>query len=193
MMDRAEFSAKIEQISESLDNMLKNCDVSSAVITVARMISDAIRSGNKLLICGNGGSAADAQHVAGEMVCRFYKDRMPFSAIALSTDSSVLTAISNDYCYAEVFSRQVLAHGREGDVLLGITTSGNSENVKSALRTAKGMGMKTILLTGNNGNGIASEVDAAIRVPSAVTPRIQEMHLIIEHIICEAVEKVLCE
>lgn len=191
-MNAMRSSGTIVQIIGSLERMTQDQGLLKAITETVTMIVQAMKKGNKLLICGNGGSAADAQHVAGELVCRFYKDRMPLPALALSTDSSVLTAISNDYSYKDVFSRQVLAHGREGDILLGISTSGNSENVKCALLTAKEIGMRTVLLTGQNGNGIASSVDVAMRVPSAITPRIQEMHLIIEHLICEAVEEAIC-
>jgi len=152
-------------------------------------IISAIRSGNKLLICGNGGSAADAQHMAGEFLCRFYKDREPLPAIALTTDTSVITAISNDYDYDQVFARQIKALGRKGDVLLGISTSGSSKNVLEAFKAARQMEIKTILLTGQTEKEIAQYSDIVIKTPSTDTPRIQEMHLLIEHIICELVEE----
>jgi len=155
----------------------------------ARIIINALKSGNKLMICGNGGSAADAQHIAGEFVCRFYIDREPLPAIALSTDTSVITSISNDYSYDHIFSRQVKALGRSDDVLLGISTSGSSVNVLEAFKAAREMGIKTILLSGATEKAIAAHSDIVIKTPSTDTPRIQEMHLIIEHIICEMVEK----
>jgi len=153
------------------------------------LIIDALKFGKKLMICGNGGSAADAQHMAGEFVCRFYKDRKPLPAIALTTDTSIMTAISNDYSYDQVFVRQIIAIGKAGDVLLGITTSGKSRNILEAFKVASEMGIKTILLTGDYGRTIAPFSDIIIQTPASATPRIQEMHLIIEHIICELVEE----
>lgn len=182
------------RIKEAIDNLNKLCfDVTTIklISDVANLIVDAIKSGNKLIICGNGGSAADAQHVAGEFMCRFYKDREPLPAIALTTDTSVLTSISNDYSYDDVFSRQVKALGKSGDVLLGISTSGSSGNVLEAFKTAQVMGVKTVLLTGETEKAIAAHSNIVIKTPSSDTPRIQEMHLLIEHIICEIVEKEL--
>jgi D-sedoheptulose 7-phosphate isomerase len=182
------------RIKEAIDNLNKLCfDVTTIklISDVANLIVDAIKSGNKLIICGNGGSAADAQHVAGEFMCRFYKDREPLPAIALTTDTSVLTSISNDFSYDEVFSRQVKALGKNGDVLLGISTSGSSGNVLEAFKTAQVMGVKTVLLTGETEKAIAAHSNIVIKTPSSDTPRIQEMHLLIEHIICEIVEKEL--
>ena len=173
---------------ENLQKLNSNNDVLNRITDAARLIVYAIKSGNKLMICGNGGSAADAQHVAGEFVCRFYKDREPLPAIALTTDTSVLTSISNDYSYDDVFSRQVKALGKSGDVLLGISTSGSSMNVLEAFKTAQAMGIKTVLLTGQIEKEIAKISDLTIHTPSTDTPRIQEMHLLIEHIICEIVE-----
>jgi len=192
MISTADFSVRIGQVSGSLDRMAKDQGLLSTVIAVADLIAKAMRRGNKLLICGNGGSAADAQHMAGEFVCRFCKDRAPLPALALSTDTSVLTAISNDYSYADVFGRQVLAHGRKGDVLFGISTSGNSGNIKCAFEAAKGIGVKTVLLTGEGPHYMESLADIVINAPSTETPRIQEMHLIIEHVICEAIEGKIC-
>ena len=182
------------RIKEAIDNLNKLCfDVTTIklISDVANLIVDAIKSGNKLIICGNGGSAADAQHVAGEFMCRFYKDREPLPAIALTTDTSVLTSIANDFSYDEVFSRQVKALGKNGDVLLGISTSGSSGNVLEAFKTAQVMGVKTVLLTGETEKAIAAHSNIVIKTPSSDTPRIQEMHLLIEHIICEIVEKEL--
>ena len=173
---------------ENLQELNSNNDVLNRITDAARLIVDAIKSGNKLMICGNGGSAADAQHMAGEFVCRFYKDREPLPAIALTTDTSVMTAISNDYSYDHIFSRQVKALGKKGDVLLGISTSGSSGNVLEAFKTAREIGVKTVFLTGEAEREIAKISDIVIKAPSADTPRIQEMHLLIEHIICEIVE-----
>jgi len=192
MMSAIDFSERIGQVSHSLDRMAKDRELLSTVIAVADLIAEAMQRGNKLLICGNGGSAADAQHMAGEFVCRFHKDRAPLPALALSTDTSVLTAISNDYSYTDVFGRQVLAHGKEGDVLFGISTSGNSENVRCAFEAAKRLGVRTVLLTGERPSDMETLADVIIKAPSTNTPRIQEMHLIIEHVICEAIEERIC-
>lgn len=162
------------------------------ILRASSAIADSIRKGNKLMICGNGGSAADAQHLAGEFICRFLRNREPLPAVALTTDSSVLTSISNDYSYSSVFDRQVRALGKEGDVLLGISTSGNSANVLNALSEAGRRGVMTILLTGRT-QGAEGPADLVISVPSTSTPRIQEMHLVIEHIIAELVEQELCK
>jgi D-sedoheptulose 7-phosphate isomerase len=156
------------------------------------MMSDVFRNGGKLLICGNGGSAADAQHVAAELVSRLTKDfeRPGLPAIALTTDTSFLTAYANDVDFEGVFERQVQALGREGDLLIGISTSGNSPNVLRAVAYAKAHGMKTIGLTGNSGR-LSSEADCAVAVPSADTQYIQESLLAVEHIACELVERTL--
>jgi D-sedoheptulose 7-phosphate isomerase len=184
---------RINTTLQNLRNLLADDDTLKQISEVAEIIANAVESGNKLMICGNGGSAADAQHIAGEFLCRLYKDRQPLPAIAISTDTSVITSISNDYSYHKVFSRQVKALGKKGDVLLGISTSGTSGNVLEALKTAKEIGIKTILLTGATEKTIAGISDIIIRTPSVDTPRIQEMHLIIEHIICEIVEKEIFE
>ena len=180
------------RLQETLDNcnkLLKDDQFIKLISKTADLITDAVKSGNKLMICGNGGSAADAQHIAGEFVCRFYIDRKPMPAIALSTDTSILTSISNDYSYDDIFSRQVMAIGKSGDVLLGISTSGSSMNVLKAFKVAKELNIKALLLTGNVEREIAKFSDIVIKAPSNDTPRIQEMHLVIEHIICEIVEK----
>jgi len=179
---------RITQSVSNLQTLLSDDSAIGHIANVAELIVDAIKSGNKLMICGNGGSAADAQHMAGEFVCRFYKDREPLPAIALTTDTSVLTSISNDYSYDHIFSRQVKALGKKGDVLLGVSTSGSSRNVLEAFEIAKKLGIKTILLTGEKEKDIAKISNVVIKAPSTDTPRIQEMHLLIEHIICEIVE-----
>ena len=152
-------------------------------------IQDSIQLGNKLLICGNGGSAGDAQHMAGEFLCRFYFDRNPLPAIALTTDTSTITAIANDYSYDEVFSRQVTALGKSGDVLLGITTSGNSRNIELAFEVAKENEIATLLLSGKTGGRLKEMADLSILIPSTETPRIQEFHIMVEHYICQEIEK----
>ncbi len=180
---------RIKDTIEHLNRLLNNKKYIDAISETIDVIVNCLKEGNKLMLCGNGGSAADCQHIAGEFLCRFYKDREPMSAIALTTDTSVLTSISNDYSYSDVFSRQVKGLGKEGDILLGISTSGNSENIREAFREAKNLKIKTILLTGEKGGQIAEFSDIIITSPSSNTPRIQEMHLLIEHIICEDVEE----
>lgn len=165
---------------DSLDS-----DVSASV----EIIGSALRNKRKLMICGNGGSAADSQHIAAEFTGRFIKDRPPIAALALSTDTSALTCIGNDYSFAEVFSRQLRALGQSGDCLLGISTSGNSKNVIQAVLAAKEMGIKTVGLLGRDGGKLKSLCDCAIVVPSDVTARIQEAHILIGHSICGAVEQ----
>jgi len=160
---------------------------------VVEIIYNALKNGNKILICGNGGSAADAQHFAAEIVGRFKLERKGFPAIALTTDTSILTAIGNDYGFDVIFERQVEALGKEGDVLVGISTSGNSENVIKAVNKAKEMGIHTIGLLGKGGGKLKDMVDLALVVPSNDTARIQECHLTIYHVICEEVEKKLVE
>jgi D-sedoheptulose 7-phosphate isomerase len=151
----------------------------------------SLKAGGKVLICGNGGSASDSQHMAAEFTGRFIKDRPPLAAIALSTDTSALTCISNDYSFAEVFSRQVQALGRPGDCLIGISTSGNSENVLRAVDAATAIGMTTIGLLGREGGKLAPRCKHNIIVPSQVTARIQEAHILIIHTMCGAVESAL--
>jgi D-sedoheptulose 7-phosphate isomerase len=153
------------------------------------LISKAFLNGSKLMLCGNGGSAADSQHIAAEMTGRFIKDRKPLPAIALTTDTSALTCIANDFSFEHVFSRQVSALGRSGDVLLAISTSGNSENVIKAVHAAKDLGIKTVALTGRDGGKIQSIADFSIVVPSQTTARIQEAHIFIGHILCGLIEK----
>lgn len=158
---------------------------------VAELCVETYRNGNKILIAGNGGSAADAQHFAGELVSRFYFDRQPLSAIALTTDTSVLTAIGNDYGYEDIFARQIHAHGRPGDLFIGISTSGNSPNILKAIAAARGKSMAVVGLGGENGGKMRDACDHCLCVPSLSTPRIQECHLVMEHIICCSVEQAL--
>ena len=152
------------------------------------IVTEALQRGNKVLLCGNGGSAADAQHIAAELTGRFKIERMPLPGIALTTDTSALTAIGNDYGFDQVFSRQVAALAKEGDVVIGISTSGNSLNVIYALETAKEMGCKAIGLTGKGGGKMNDVCDLNIIVPSDDTARIQEMHILIGHILCQLVD-----
>jgi D-sedoheptulose 7-phosphate isomerase len=158
------------------------------VVQSAETIVTTLRSGGKVLIAGNGGSAADAQHIAGEFVSRFHYDRPGLAAIALTTDTSILTAIGNDYGYERLFSRQVQALGREGDVFVGISTSGNSANVIAAFEEAQKMKLTTIGFTGAKGGKMLDLCDITLRMPSTETPKIQEGHIAIGHIICGLVE-----
>jgi D-sedoheptulose 7-phosphate isomerase len=158
----------------------------------ALLITESLRRGGRLLICGNGGSAADSQHLATELVSRFYLERKALDAEALTINTSSLTAIANDYEFDRVFSRQVEAKGRAGDVLLGISTSGNSSNVIQAINSAKSIGMATIAMTGSNSlSTMARIADVWIGVPSSDTPRIQEAHILIGHILCQIIERAL--
>ena len=161
------------------------------LIQVVRMIVDAFKGGNKVLLFGNGGSAADAQHIAAEFVNRFLIERPPLPALALSTDTSVLTSISNDYGYVDSFAKQIKALGKRGDVAIGISTSGSAANVIKAVKVAKEMGLKTVGLAGNDGGELAKGVDIALIVASPVTPRIQEVHITIGHVLCEMVDRML--
>ncbi|MGA2516310.1 MAG: D-sedoheptulose 7-phosphate isomerase [Thermodesulfobacteriota bacterium] len=161
------------------------------LLDVIRLISHTFEAGNKLFFFGNGGSAADAQHLAAEFVNRYVMDRPPLPAIALTTDASVLTSVSNDFAFNEIFAKQIRALGKERDVAIGITTSGNSPNVVKAFEVAKEMGIKTIALTGNDGGIVGKMADFPLIVPSTSTPRIQEAHILIGHILCEMVEHYL--
>ena len=158
------------------------------IYTAGVIVTEALQRGNKVLLCGNGGSAADAQHIAAELTGRFKKERHPLPGIALTTDTSALTAIGNDYGFDQVFSRQVAALAKEGDVVVGISTSGNSLNVIYALETAKEMGCKAIGLSGKGGGKMSDVCDLNIIVPSDDTARIQEMHILIGHILCQLVD-----
>jgi D-sedoheptulose 7-phosphate isomerase len=163
------------------------------ILEVGRRVAERLRAGGRLLAFGNGGSAADAQHLAGELVGRFRRDRPGLPAMALTTDPSVVTAISNDLGYEAVFRRQLEAHGRPGDVALGISTSGRSANVVAALRLARERGLLTVALTGNGGGSLVGMVDYLIDVPHADTPRIQEVHGMVVHLLCEIVEEEACQ
>lgn len=155
------------------------------------LIVTAFRNNNKVLFCGNGGSAADAQHLAAELSGRFYYDRNPLDAEALHVNTSYLTAVANDYSYGEIYSRLVNAKGNTGDILVALSTSGNSENIVKAMEVAREKGMITIALTGRSGGIMKSHADLLLNVPSSDTPRIQEVHITIGHIICELVESEL--
>jgi D-sedoheptulose 7-phosphate isomerase len=171
------------------ERLLDDSDLVATVSKIAKILIDALGAGNKLLLFGNGGSAADAQHIAAEFVGRFAFDRPALPALALSVNTSCVTAIGNDYGFDLVFSRQIEALGRRGDVAIGISTSGKSQNVIRAMSTAKKMGIETVGLTGANGGPLANVVDFCICAPSTETPRIQECHILIGHIISELVEQ----
>ena len=178
-------------LKEGSDLRLKMAESMPAEIAAAATaIAEAFKAGRKLLLFGNGGSAADAQHIAAEFMNRFLIERPPLPAIALTTDTSILTSIANDYSFDEIFSKQVKALGKKGDVALGITTSGSSGNVLKALRAAKKLGMTTIALTGEGGKA-ASLCDIALQIPSRSTPRIQEAHIAVGHILCELTDTIL--
>ena len=164
----------------------------SAVDTIEAFADSVIRvlqSGGKVLLCGNGGSAADSQHIAAELVGRFQHNRKGMPALALTTDTSILTAVANDYGFDDIFRRQVEALGKKEDLLVGISTSGRSRNIVRAIEKAKEMGMTTVVLVGGNESPMADVADLVVRVPSTQTPRIQEGHIAIGHILCDLVEK----
>ena len=158
------------------------------IVAVVEAVTTALKAGNKILLFGNGGSAADAQHLAAEFVNRFVIERPPLPAIALTTDTSVITSIGNDYDFTDIFSKQIRAIGQKGDIAWGMSTSGASANVIKALEVAKKMGMITIGLTGRDGGDVARIVDHSLNVSSTSTPRIQEVHITVGHVICEMVD-----
>ncbi len=182
-------SELIEASIATKQSLLRSTDVVLTVAKVSEVLVNALKQGNKALLFGNGGSAADAQHIAAELVGRFAFDRPALPALALSVNSSCVTAIGNDYGFDRVFSRQLEALARPGDVAIGISTSGNSSNVLNAMSTARKMGLHTIALTGGTGGNLQGSVDHCICVPSNETPRIQECHILIGHIIAELVER----
>lgn len=159
--------------------------------TASEMIAEAFKAGGKLMVAGNGGSAGDAQHIAGEFVNKFEIERPPLPALALSTDSSVITSIGNDYSFDQIFSKQVMALGKKGDVLLAISTSGGSRNVIKAVEAAKKIGVKTIALTGKGGGELGGKADLLLNVDADSTPRIQEVHITVCHVICALVDAAL--
>ena len=179
-------SKRFKESGEVKARFLK--DNLSKMLEVIKLVSQSFEGGSKLLLFGNGGSAADAQHIAAEFVNRYIIERPPLPAIALTTDTSILTSVSNDSSFNEIFSKQIKALGKEGDVAVGISTSGNSQNMVKAFEVAKEMGIKTVALTGNDGGAMAKIADVSLVVPSASTPRIQETHILIGHILCEMVE-----
>ena len=183
--------ALIDASIAAKQSLLSNPETLLTIAKASEVVVNAIRQSNKVLLFGNGGSAADAQHIAAEFVGRFAFDRPALAALALSVNTSCITAIGNDYGFDRVFSRQIEALGRAGDVAIGISTTGNSPNVISGLSVAKAMGLHTIALVGCLGGKAKKEADHCICVPSNVTPRIQECHILIGHIISELVEETI--
>ncbi len=181
----------ISNLEEHINLFNSLYSLNSSIISAINVCTASIQGNGKLMFCGNGGSAADSQHLAAEFTGRFIKDRKPLPGFSLSTDSSALTCIGNDYSFNDVFLRQVQALGRERDCLIGISTSGNSENVIRAFVAAKELGINTIGLLGRDGGKLAPLSDVAIVVPSDVTARIQEAHILIGHTICGGVEQAL--
>ncbi|MFH1384949.1 MAG: SIS domain-containing protein [Candidatus Omnitrophota bacterium] len=182
-----------ESIHKNIDVLTKTFDEQhlETLEKIISIVTEAIRNKKKILLCGNGGSAADSQHVAAEFIGRFKKERKSYPAIALTTDTSILTAVGNDYSFEEIFSRQVEGLGEAGDVLIGISTSGNSPNVLKAVQVAEKRGMKTIGFTGTGGGTLGTIADVCFAVESDDTPYIQAGHLIALHTMCETVENIL--
>ena len=187
-MTKDEILAAYAETEANFRKLRDNVDV---VVAAAETMTQLIKAGGKAIFCGNGGSAADAQHLAAELMGRFMIDRAPLAAMALSVNTSTITAVGNDYSYDEIFDRQLRGIGRAGDVLIGLSTSGNSRNVVRAVKAGKEMGIFTIALTGEGGGKMAEIADLAIKVPSRSTPRIQEMHIAVGHSLCEWVEAAL--
>ncbi|MGC3977165.1 MAG: D-sedoheptulose 7-phosphate isomerase [Paludibacteraceae bacterium] len=179
---------KIKQDIEVKQNILSDKILIEKISLVTEILINALKQGNKVFFCGNGGSAADAQHLAAELSGRFYFDRAPLPSEALHCNTSYVTAVANDYGYDEIYSRMIKGSGKEGDVLIGLSTSGNSVNIIKAFETAKNKKIKTIAFTGKTGGKMKDFVNILINTPSSDTPRIQEAHILIGHIICEIVE-----
>ncbi len=183
----------LDNIAEHKDLLERLGQIHVPTSKAAELMADRLRSGKRIFLCGNGGSAADAQHMAAELSGRFLRERKALDAIALSCNSSAITAIGNDFSFEDIFVRQIEAHGRDGDVLVAISTSGNSINILKAVAKANEMGLVTIGLTGEGGGEVGKITEMLIDVPSSSTPRIQEMHLLIEHTICEMIENLICD
>ena len=188
---REKIIARIKESIEVKAHIIEDGNLLQNVEEAAKTIIKAYQNGKKVLLCGNGGSAADAQHIAAEFSGRFYFDRPPLPAEALHTNTSFLTAVANDYSYDEVYARMIDAAGNEGDILIAISTSGNSGNIIEAIEKAKNKGMFVVGFTGESGGKMKNLCDCLLNVPSSDTPRIQEAHITIAHIICELVENEL--
>ena len=192
MPNHPSYAPIVEYLAQSRDALQAAIDDLNCVETIAAIVDrlvTALTVGNKVLLAGNGGSAGDAQHIAGEFLSRLNYDRAPLAAVALTTDTSVLTAIGNDYGYELLFERQVLGLGRPGDVFIGISTSGRSPNILRALEAARRSGLTTIGFTGKRGGDMADSCDLCLRVPSDSTPLIQQLHITVGHIVCGLVEE----
>ena len=177
-----------QRIAEHADLLTQTAALAPDIERLARVARDTLAGGGKILLCGNGGSAADAQHIAAELVGRFERDREGLAAMALTTDTSILTALGNDFGFEQVFARQVKALARSGDLLIGLSTSGNSANVVAAVQAACEVGCQTAGLLGGSGGRLAALTNMSIIIPSPVTARVQEMHILVGHILCELVE-----
>ena len=188
-MDISEIKRIIEDSIATKQAIVSGQTLMQTASKIADAITLCYRNGGKVLFCGNGGSAADAQHLAAELSGRFYFDRPPLDAEALHVNSSYVTAVANDYTYDEIYSRYVNGVGKKGDVLIGISTSGNSENILRALKVAKSKGLVTVAMTGESGGKMKDVVDYLLNVPSIDTPRIQEAHIMLGHIFCQIVEE----
>jgi D-sedoheptulose 7-phosphate isomerase len=182
-------AGELRKTASVIGALVADAELARTIETVARLCAKALRDGNKLLLAGNGGSAADAQHLAAELVSRFYFDRPGLAAVALTTDTSALTAIGNDYGFERLFARQVDALGRKGDVFIGLSTSGNSPNILKGLDEARLKGLVTVGLTGQGGGRMAALCDHCLRMPSSETPRIQEGHIVVGHTVCALIER----
>lgn len=185
---RERILAEVAETQRLMSSIAASSALLDGVAAAAHMCIEALRAGGKILLAGNGGSAADAQHIAGELVSRFAFDRPGLPAVALTTDTSILTAIGNDYGYSELFARQIQALGRPGDVLIAYSTSGNSPNITRALEAAASAGVKSVGLTGSRKGKMVYLCDLCLEVPSQDTPKIQEGHLVIGHILCGLIE-----
>jgi phosphoheptose isomerase len=180
-------------LNDSIAAIRSIFDLEDTVAVAANLLRETLLSGHKVLACGNGGSASDSAHFATELACRFVADRRPYPAICLTGDGSLLTAIGNDYSHAELFARQVRAFGTAGDLLVALTTSGKSENIKRALEQAKELGLRSIALLGRDGGSCLGLADVELLIPEQVTARIQEAHKVIVHLLCELVEPDLAQ
>lgn len=183
-----EIRRRIQENIKMHQQLLQAAHTLQQIDALAAAIADVFAGGGKILLCGNGGSAMQAQHIAGELLGRFQKERAPWAALALHTDTAVMTALANDYGYANVYARQVAGHMRAGDLLIGLSTSGCSENICRAMHTARSLNAATAAWTGQDGGRLQAMADYHIAIPSTVTARIQEGHMLVGHILCERIE-----
>ncbi len=188
---RDKIKDKLLESIQVKEELMRTCI--GQIIQISDCIINCLKKGGKVMLFGNGGSAADSQHLAAEFVGRFQKDRKAMPAVALTTDTSILTSLANDYGYEVIFAKQIEALGKRGDVAIGISTSGKARNVTLGIKQAKEMGLKTITLTGSDGGALAKAADISLLVPSKITARIQEAHITIGHIVCELTEEALCD